>query len=93
MKLDDIKRMIEEHISESTAYILDPKKDGQHLEALVIAPIFEGMPLLTQQKKVMEILKPILESTVHAMSLKTFTPAKWETVKNNYNFEGEKNEQ
>ena len=86
MLLEEIKALIEQNISDSTVYILDPKRDGQHLEALVIAPIFEGMLLFKQQKMVMDILKPVFE-TVHAMSLKTFTPDKWQAAKKDYQLE------
>ena len=84
--INDIKQMIERAVPNSTAYVLDPMNDGQHLEAIVISPAFEGMMLIKQHQMIMEPLKKALESSVHALSLKTFTPVKWEMVKGQFGF-------
>lgn len=85
MNLDEIKSMIEHAIPGSQAYVLDPMNDGQHLQALVVSPSFEGLPVFKQQQLVMHALKDIFQ-TVHALGLKTFTPAKWEETKKQYGF-------
>jgi acid stress-induced BolA-like protein IbaG/YrbA len=81
--LEEIKHKIEAAVPDSTAYVLDPMNDGQHLQAFVVSPVFEGMPTFKQQQMVMTALKEIFQ-TVHALGLKTFTPAKWEQVKEQY---------
>ncbi len=83
MDLEDIKKIIEAKVPQAEAYILDPMNDGQHLQALVISPVFEGLPVFKQQQMVMAAIKDIFQ-TVHAMGLKTFTPAKWQEVKDQY---------
>ena len=81
--LDEIKQKIEAVVPGATVYVLDPMNDGQHLQALVISPTFEGMPIFKQQQMVMTGIKDIFQ-TVHALGLKTFTPAKWQDVKEQY---------
>lgn len=83
MTLDDIKKRIESSVPQSTAHVLDPMQDGQHLQALVISPVFEGMPVFKQQQMVMAAVRDIFD-TVHALGLKTFTPAKWEKEREQY---------
>jgi acid stress-induced BolA-like protein IbaG/YrbA len=83
MTPDDVKKRIEEAVPNSTAYVLDPMNDGQHLQALVISPAFEGLPVFKQQQVVMSAIKDIFQ-TVHALGLKTFTPTKWQEVKHEY---------
>ena len=83
MTLDEIKQRIESAVPNSTAYVLDPMNDGQHLQALVISQAFEGLPIFKQQQMVMTAIKDIF-SIVHALGLKTFTPTKWQEVKNQY---------
>ncbi len=58
--------------------------DGQHLQAIVISETFAGMPLIKQHQMIMKPLKDTLAHSVHALGLKTFTPEKWETVKDLY---------
>ena len=84
MTLDQIKLIIEQSVPQSTVHILDPMNDGQHLQAFVISPVFEGMMLVKQQQMVMKALKEALKESVHALGLKTFTPEKWETVRKEY---------
>ncbi|MCH2204967.1 MAG: BolA/IbaG family iron-sulfur metabolism protein [Lentisphaerales bacterium] len=78
-----IKETIEEAVPSSTVHIYDP--DGQHFQAFVISEDFVGMPKIKQHRLVMNTLKEkFATNEVHALGLKTFTPEKWETAKQNY---------
>ena len=85
MTPEAIKQRIETAIPGSTVHILDPMNDGAHLQAFVISPAFEGLPVFKQQQMVMGPIKDIFQ-TVHALGLKTFTPSKWSEVKFQYGF-------
>jgi len=85
MTLEEIKLKIEQSVPNSTAYVLDPMNDGQHLQAYVVSSSFDGLPVFKQQQLVMTALKDIFH-IVHALGLKTFTPAKWEENKSQYGF-------
>ena len=85
-KTEYVKKVIESCIPDSTAYILDPMNDGEHLQALVVSSSFEGKPLIRQHQMVMAPLKEAFASSVHALALKTFTPEKWDEVKEQFGF-------
>ena len=85
MTTEQIKQRIETAIPGSSAYVLDPMNDGAHLQAFVISPAFEGLPVFKQQRMVMDAIKDIFQ-IVHALGLKTFTPAKWSEAKSQYGF-------
>ena len=80
----DVKKIIESAVPNSTAYILDPMNDGQHLQAFVGSSTFDGMMLIKQHQLVMKSLKEAMASAVHALALKTFTPDKWEQARTRY---------
>ncbi len=84
MLVEKIKATIEAAVPQSTAYVLDPNNDGQHFQAIVVSPIFEGMMLVKQHQMVMKALKDAFAGAVHALGLKTFTPQKWDEVKHEY---------
>lgn len=86
MITDDVKTIIEQAVPQSKVYVLDPMNDGQHLQAIVISPAFEGLMLIKQHQMVMRPLKEALAGAVHALGLKTFTPTKWDEVKNQYGY-------
>jgi acid stress-induced BolA-like protein IbaG/YrbA len=85
MTLTEIKQRIEAVVPQSTAYVMDPMNDGQHLQAIVVSPVFEGLPVFKQQQMVMGGIKDIF-TIVHALGLKTMTPTKWEESKSQYGY-------
>lgn len=84
MTLDQIKQIIETNVPQSTVYVLDPRRDGQHLQAIVISPTFKSMMLIKQHQMVMKPFKEAFREEVHALGVKTFTPEKWELVKGEF---------
>lgn len=80
----EIEKAIQNKIPSAEVYIKDPFSDGAHLEAVVVAREFGGMSLLEQHRLVKEALAELLANRVHALSLKTYTPEKWELHKSKY---------
>jgi len=56
--------------------------DGQHWEALVVSPAFEGLSRIKQHQLVYAALGDRMREEVHALSMQTLTPAQWETRRN-----------
>lgn len=81
--VEEIKSCIKAEIADAEVLIHDP--DGTHFSALVISSEFAGILPIKQHRMVMNALKQQLSTDrVHALSLKTFTPEKWEVEKDNY---------
>lgn len=78
MDLNVLQKMIEQALPGSQVQVTDMVGDGDHLEALVIAPDFEGKGLLAQHKMVFDPLKEVLKGELHALKLKTYSPSQWE---------------
>jgi len=85
--VEDVQKIIERSIPQATVYVLDPMNDGRHLQAIVISPVFKGVPLVKQHQMVMKPLQETLKDRLHALGLKTFTPERWEEVKGTYKIE------
>jgi len=84
--VDAIEHAIKTAIPDAIAIVKDPYNDGQHFQAYVISPSFEGQSLVKQHQRVMNPLKEAFQSAVHALGLKTFTPEKWEENKHLYGY-------
>jgi len=55
--------------------------DGRHWEALVVSPEFEGKRLIQRHQRVYATLGARMHTDeVHALSMRTFTPAEWATA-------------
>lgn len=52
--------------------------DGSHFDAIIISEAFEGLAPLKKQRLVMDTVKEqIASGELHALSIKTLTPAQW----------------
>jgi acid stress-induced BolA-like protein IbaG/YrbA len=57
---------------------LEVSGDGRHWAAMVVSSEFEGMRTLARHKRVYDTLGDrIQKDEVHALSMKTYTPAEW----------------
>ena len=53
------------------------KGDGDHFEATVVSPQFEGRPMVQQHQMVYGTLGDRMGGEIHALALHTYTPADW----------------
>ena len=57
---------------------LDVSGDGHHWSAVIVSPAFEGKRLIARHQLVYATLgQRIQTDEVHALSMKTLTPAEW----------------
>ncbi len=57
---------------------LEVDGDGRHWNAVVVSPSFEGLRLIARHQRVYATLgRKMHTDEVHALSMKTFTPAEW----------------
>ena len=57
---------------------LDVDGDGRHWNAVVVSEAFEGLRLIARHQKVYATLGSRMHTDeVHALSMKTYTPAEW----------------
>lgn len=82
MRPDDIKQLIETGLKESTAII--EGDDGKHYTAIVVSHEFSGKNRIQKQQLVYSTLgNHIADGTLHAISIKTFTPEEWQLHQGN----------
>lgn len=60
---------------------LEVTGDGQHFEAVIVAPAFEGKRLVQRHQLVYAALGDRMREEIHALSMKTLTPAEWAAQK------------
>lgn len=71
---EQVKIWIEEGLSGSFA---DVTGDGRHFEAVVVCFDFAGKSMLEQHRMVYGGLGDKMDETIHALSLRTYTPEQW----------------
>lgn len=71
LKPEQIKAWIEAGVPDCTAHV---SGDGHHFEAQVISPAFSSKSQIQRHRLVYAALGQRMQSEIHALSLKTFTP-------------------
>ncbi len=71
LTIPELKTKIEQGLPGAIVQVLDPRKDGVHLKAIVIYPGFQGKSLIEQHRMVYETLKEELKEELHALGLET----------------------
>lgn len=78
---EEIKTTLEQALPGSTIEMRDLTGGGDHWQLFIVSPAFEGKGLVEQHQIVYSALKDAMEDQrIHALALKTFTPAEWEKL-------------
>ena len=56
---------------------LDVEGDGQHFFATIVSPEFGGLSRVARHQRVYQALGDRMRAQIHALSMKTLTPAEW----------------
>ena len=51
--------------------------DGQHFEAVIVSPAFEGLSRIKRHQLVYAALGDRMREEIHALSMTTLTPSEW----------------
>ena len=73
-------QQLENYITQHLAcdYIKVLGDDGSHFEALIVSQAFVGKNMVQQHQLVYTALGDRMRAEIHALSMKTLTPEKWQ---------------
>ncbi len=75
MQPDQIKALLESQIPDSEVQV---NVEGSHVNLIVVSPAFEGLnPVKKQQLVYGALSDEIASGVIHAVNMKTYTPAQW----------------
>lgn len=78
---EEIKATLEHELPGSTIEMRDLTGGGDHWQVFIVSPAFEGKGLVEQHQMVYSALKEAMgDQRIHALALKTYTPAQWEKL-------------
>lgn len=82
--LSEIELKIKEKIKISHIQVVD-LRGGDHIQVVVVSPEFENKSLVEQHKVIYDALHDEMKSNaIHALSLKTYSPSQWDSVKKTF---------
>jgi len=81
MDANEVCQLIERGLPGATVQVEDTTGGGDHFEALVVTDKFDGKSLVERHQLVYAALGDAMRVRVHALTLKTLTPAQYENLK------------
>jgi acid stress-induced BolA-like protein IbaG/YrbA len=78
MTPEQVKTKIQTLAPGTDVEIIDLTGTQDHYQAIIISPAFESKPMIEQHRMVMGVLQKEIDSgEVHALTMKTFSPAQY----------------
>jgi stress-induced morphogen len=77
LRIDDVKRIIQDALSAVHVEVRDLTGTSDHFDVTVVSAAFEGKSLIQQHQLVYDALGDAMSGPVHALQLRTQTPAQW----------------
>ena len=78
---EEIKETLAKALPVSLVETQDLTGGGDHWQVIIVSAAFDGKGLLEQHRIVNEVLKePLADQRIHALSLKTYSPARWDKL-------------
>jgi acid stress-induced BolA-like protein IbaG/YrbA len=71
---DDVRRFIAQGL---VCERVEVEGDGRHFFATIVCAAFEGTSRVARQRRVYQALGDRMREQIHALSMKTLTPAEW----------------
>ncbi|MCZ2103584.1 MAG: BolA family transcriptional regulator [Comamonadaceae bacterium] len=79
MNADDIRQLITDQLA---CEHIEIDGDGHHWYAVIVSAAFEGKRPIQRHQQVYGAVRAHMDSeALHALSMKTFTPAEWEQAR------------
>jgi len=78
MQPDAVKELVEKGLPDCQVTV---SGDGSHFDVTVVGEVFAGQSLLNKQRMVLATISDeITSGAIHAVNVKAYTPAEWETA-------------
>ena len=78
MDAKEVESLIRQGMPDAHVEVRDTTGGGDHFEALIVSTVFEGKGLVERHQTVYKALGDAMRVRVHALSLRTLTPAQYE---------------
>ena len=76
MDAPTVKSLLEDHLAECEFQV---QGEGSHYEIIAIGDVFDGLrPVQKQQLVYAALSECIADGSVHAVNIRTYTPAEWQ---------------
>ena len=81
MPIEDLRSLLEQAFPNDQIDLTSPMGDNNHFQCVIVSEKFNDMTMVEQHQLVYKALGNAMDEAVHALALRTYTPAQWENTK------------
>lgn len=78
---EQVRKLLDEAFPGAELEVQDLTGTKDHYQARIVSAAFEGRSMLEQHQLVYAALGAAMHGPIHALALKTYTPAAWAKIK------------
>ncbi len=78
MPIEELRRVLQSAFDGDQVHLTSPMGDDNHFQCVIVSDRFEGKSMVERHQTVYRALGDVMREAVHALALKTYTPAQWE---------------
>lgn len=80
MPIEELQGMLERAFPGDKVRLSSPMGDNNHFQCVIVSGRFDGKTMVERHQMVYSALGDAMREAVHALALKTYTPAQWEKL-------------
>lgn len=77
MPIEELRSLLEAAFPGDQIHLTSPMGDDNHFQLVVVSNRFDGKTMVEQHQLVYGALGDAMREAVHALAMKTYTPAQW----------------
>lgn len=78
MQAEEVRQLLLDHLSDCEVQV---QGEGNSFQIVAIGEMFAGLSAVKKQQAVYACLNPFLaDGTIHAVTMKLYTPAEWDAL-------------
>lgn len=77
MPIEELRNTIQSAFPGDEVHLSSPMQDNNHFQLVVVSPRFENLNMVQQHQLVYQAVGGAMQEAVHALAIRTFTPAQW----------------
>ncbi|MDJ0877005.1 MAG: BolA/IbaG family iron-sulfur metabolism protein [Halieaceae bacterium] len=78
MQAQELQTLLTEELPDCDVEV---RSEGSHYDILVIGEMFDGLRPVQKQQAVYKVLNPLITGgSIHAVNIRTYTPAEWQAL-------------
>lgn len=83
MEPAELERRLKDAFPGAEVEVNDLTGTKDHFQARIVADAFQGQSLIQQHQMVYRVLGEAMQSAIHALALRTYTPQSWGQIQGN----------